>query len=393
MSTCTETSITGDARLLDHLDALRMLSSMDSQRETLPLPPVPDVAEATDQGHALRILDTEGVPVARLDRLALSSDGGMRERGTTVTADVTWLSAPSSLPFHGLREWPTAPARHAVVLDGHLPEPPPAELTGLRGEDLVLVTAPLRTDDGGVDPRGADTLRRLRTATAAQILHAPAAGRDETLLTKVLDHLPGPTSTVTLRGAALEPVAGAGVILFTGLSGSGKSTLARDLRDTLVERSAAPVTLLDGDVVRHHLSKGLGFSAEDRQTNVRRIGWVATQIASHGGLTICSPIAPFEADRQAIAAMCAENGVQFVLVHVATPLEECERRDRKGLYARARAGQIPDFTGISSPYEAPPHPDLRVDTTGRTIEEVSAQVKDLLASRGLTATTFREDAS
>ena len=113
------------------------------------------------------------------------------------------------------------------------------------------------------------------------------------------------------------------------------------------------VTSLDGDVVRHHLSKGLGFSREDRETNILRIGFVAAEIARHGGLAICSPIAPFESTRAAVRRMTEQAGGGFVLIHVATPLEECERRDRKGLYAKARAGEIPDFTGISSPYEAP----------------------------------------
>jgi hypothetical protein len=110
---------------------------------------------------------------------------------------------------------------------------------------------------------------------------------------------------------------------------------------------------LDGDVVRRNLSAGLTFSREDRETNIRRIGWVAAEISRHGGVAVCSPIAPFDATRQDVRAMTAAAGGAFFLVHVATPLEECERRDRKGLYAKARRGEIPDFTGISSPYEEP----------------------------------------
>ena len=138
------------------------------------------------------------------------------------------------------------------------------------------------------------------------------------------------------------------------------------------------MTSLDGDVVRRHLSAGLGFSRADRETNILRIGWVAAEISRHGGVAICSPIAPFDQTRKAVRAMTEAAGGEFVLIHVATPLAECERRDRKGLYAKARAGEIPDFTGISSPYEAPEDADLVVDTTGRSIEDVLDEVLALL---------------
>ena len=130
------------------------------------------------------------------------------------------------------------------------------------------------------------------------------------------------------------------------------------------------------------LSAGLTFSKEDRETNIRRIGWVAAEISRHGGVAICSPIAPFDATRKQVRAMVDEAGGAFVLVHVATPLEECERRDRKGLYAKARRGEIPEFTGISSPYEEPRDASIRVDTTGRTIEDALSDVLDGLRSAG-----------
>ena len=172
------------------------------------------------------------------------------------------------------------------------------------------------------------------------------------------------------------------VLFFTGLSGSGKSTLARALMDRVLEQGERTVTSLDGDVVRRHLSAGLGFSREDRETNITRIGWVAAEIARHGGVAICSPIAPFASTRATVRGMVEDAGGEFFLVHVATPLEECERRDRKGLYAKARRGEIPDFTGISSPYEEPDDAAVRVDTTGRTIEDALDDVLEALAKTG-----------
>ena len=134
--------------------------------------------------------------------------------------------------------------------------------------------------------------------------------------------------------------------------------------------------------MRRNLSAGLTFSKEDRETNIRRIGWVAAEIARHGGVAVCSPIAPFDETRQQVRAMVDEAGGAFFLVHVATPLEECERRDRKGLYAKARRGEIPEFTGISSPYEEPQDADVRVDTTGRTIEDALDDVLVALRDAG-----------
>ncbi len=172
------------------------------------------------------------------------------------------------------------------------------------------------------------------------------------------------------------------VVFFTGLSGSGKSTLARRLRDLLLERGDRTLTLLDGDVVRRMLSAGLGFSKPDREANIRRIGFVAAEVARHGGLAICAPIAPYAATRAEVRRMVEEAGGAFVLIHVATPLAECERRDRKGLYALARAGQIAEFTGISDPYEEPADADLTLDTSGRAVDDVAAEVLDLLTGRG-----------
>ncbi|RZU97804.1 bifunctional sulfate adenylyltransferase/adenylylsulfate kinase [Spiribacter vilamensis] len=163
-------------------------------------------------------------------------------------------------------------------------------------------------------------------------------------------------------------------LFFTGLSGSGKSTIANAVMVKLMERGGRPVTLLDGDRVRKHLSSELGFSKAHRDLNIRRIGFVAAEITRNGGVAICAPIAPYTATRNAVREMVESANGGFLEIHVATPLEECERRDRKGLYAQARAGQITGFTGIDDPYEAPETPELRIDTTDCTVEEAAQQV-------------------
>lgn len=154
-------------------------------------------------------------------------------------------------------------------------------------------------------------------------------------------------------------------LFFTGLSGAGKSTIARIMYGKFIEEGSRPVTLLDGDIVRQHLSSELGFSKAHRNLNVRRIGFVASEITKNGGVAICAPIAPYAATRRAVREMIEEHGA-FIEIHVATPLDICEARDRKGLYAKARKGLIPEFTGISDPYEAPEKPELRIDTTSLT---------------------------
>jgi sulfate adenylyltransferase len=173
-------------------------------------------------------------------------------------------------------------------------------------------------------------------------------------------------------------------VFFTGLSGSGKSTIANALMIKLMEMGGRPVTLLDGDVVRKHLSSELGFSKEHRDLNIKRIGYVASEITKNGGIAICAPIAPYTATRRAVREMIEACGA-FVEVHVATSLEECERRDRKGLYRLAREGKIKEFTGISDPYEAPEKPELRVDTESVDVDYCAQQVLLKLENMGLIA--------
>lgn len=171
-------------------------------------------------------------------------------------------------------------------------------------------------------------------------------------------------------------------VFFTGLSGSGKSTIANALMVKLMELGGRPVTLLDGDVVRKHLSSELGFSKEHRDINIKRIGYVASEITKNGGIAICAPIAPYAATRRAVRDMIEDHGA-FVEVHVATSIDECERRDRKGLYRQAREGRIKEFTGISDPYEVPERPELRVETEGFDVDHAAHQVLLKLEAMGL----------
>jgi sulfate adenylyltransferase len=165
------------------------------------------------------------------------------------------------------------------------------------------------------------------------------------------------------------------------LSGSGKSTVANALMVKLMEMGGRPVTLLDGDVVRKHLSSELGFSKEHRDLNILRIGYVASEITKNGGIAICAPIAPYTATRRQARDMIEPLG-GFIEIHVATPLDVCEARDRKGLYAKARAGLIKGFTGISDPYEEPQNPEMRLDTSELTPDLAAHRIIVKLESLG-----------
>ena len=171
-------------------------------------------------------------------------------------------------------------------------------------------------------------------------------------------------------------------VFFTGLSGSGKSTIANALMVKLMEMGGRPVTLLDGDVVRKHLSSELGFSKEHRDINIKRIGYVASEITKNGGIAICAPIAPYTATRRAVREMIESYGA-FIEVHVATSVEECEKRDRKGLYKLAREGKIKEFTGISDPYEIPSKAELVLQTEGLEVDHCAHQVILKLESMSL----------
>jgi len=177
---------------------------------------------------------------------------------------------------------------------------------------------------------------------------------------EVIEELRKTVPTMDKRGFTL---------FFTGLSGSGKSTLANAVAAKLEELQDRRITILDGDVVRRFLSQGLGFSKQDRSINVRRIGYVASEVTKHGGVAICAPIAPYAEDRKHNRQLITATNGGYIEVHVSTPLEVCEQRDTKGLYQKAREGIIANFTGISDPYEAPENPELNIDTTDCQLEQ------------------------
>lgn len=219
---------------------------------------------------------------------------------------------------------------------------------------------------------------------AARVFYLPAVdigkGSDIDVSLRVAE-LRGAVAIEDLRREAVIESRGA-VVLLTGLSGSGKSTVARALEDELRAHSSRRVVLLDGDHVRAELASELGFSAEDRDRNLQRQAWVGARVAQAGGIAICAPIAPFTATRSAMRAK-VEPDAPFLIVYVSTPLQVAESRDRKGLYAKARAGLIRDFTGIDSPYEPPADADLEIDTSVLSVAECVDAVVDLLVKNRL----------
>ncbi len=359
--------------------------------------------EGADDDEAVELVDPEGLPLARVAR-----DGSVEP-----------LTHAQYGPFRRLHLPPAAVReQHAgatfVPVADALTE---SDLEALRGLGRVVLVALVGTGTAGLSPVALvrATLAAAEELDGASVVAVPLpshgdAALDHELGAQVVATYAGPDPVHALVGPSVVEVRGAPatsleasypanvaaivaedqpapedqglVLFFTGLSGSGKSTLARALMDLLLEQGGRSVTSLDGDVVRRHLSAGLTFSRADRETNIRRIGWVAAEVARHGGVAVCSPIAPFAETREQVQQMVEDAGGAFFLVHVATPLEECERRDRKGLYAKARAGEIPEFTGISSPYEEPVDPAVRVDTTGRSIEDALDDVLVALDEAG-----------
>ena len=363
------------------------------------------VADAAVEAGSLELVDPEGVPLARVSVGSTYPADDL----TGIAGDVDPIAHNE---FGAFRRLCLSPEQVRERYDARTVSVPVAGpltdkdlttiVTAADGRPVLLLAL---TGHGTPEGMSAPGLVRATLAGAtllpdAAVVAVPLASRGDAALDHELGqrvvaaYAPGDVVAVSGEGDLPDAVARVVdfdrpdrheqglVVFFTGLSGSGKSTLARALHDVILERGERTMTSLDGDVVRRNLSAGLTFSKEDRETNIRRIGWVAAEISRHGGVAICSPIAPFDKTRQQVRTMVEEAGGAFVLVHVATPLEECERRDRKGLYAKARRGEIPEFTGISSPYDEPADADVRVDTTGRSIEDALGDVLTVLYDEG-----------
>ena len=390
-----------------------------------PFPPqltVPaEVAEEAAVAGALLLADPEGLPLARLAVVGRDVAPG----GAVLSGPVRAVAAAVHGPFRSLRRTPAQvraglragrvtavpvdrpllaadllaldelSARTYVLLLVRVADEVAgvpvdvlvrAAMAALRGRYRISVVAvPLRhMGDSDLDTRAVAAVAAAYGATDVEVLPDaacwPAArdaldsgmGRGEALAA-----LPAPVLRELLRWRPPRSERGL-TVFFTGLPGSGKSTLARALVDLLLQDGRRRVTVLDGDAVRRMLSAGLGFSRTDRDLNVRRIGWIAAEVGRHGGIAVCAPIAPYAATRAAVRRDVEAAGGDFVLVHVATPLEVCERRDPKGLYAKARAGLVPHFTGVSDAYEEPADADLVLDTSRLTTADAVQRIVALL---------------
>ena len=377
---------------------------------------VPDLAD----GHTVVLVDAEGASLAEVRVDSLRDAGGSH---VGISGPVRPLSTPEhsfarlAHPARDVRERFVAAGTRGVLLDRPLLAAEVSALAEISEDGPVVLLVRSIDPKVPVDVLTKATLAAASAVPGSEVLTVPFAQRDDRVdddalrdvlmrnygirpvdvllddgswraaqaalqsgddgvLTEAFD----PASLAVLRQWRPPRRERGLVVFFTGLSGSGKSTVARGLVDRLHETDRS-LTVLDGDVARRMLSSGLGFSREDRDTNIRRLGWVAAEAARHGGLAVLAPIAPFAATRSEVRRMVEANG-DLLLVWISTPLEECERRDRKGLYAKARRGEIPDFTGISSPYEAPDDADLVIDTTDVSVAEAVEHVWGHLVDGG-----------
>lgn len=327
---------------------------------------VPEAAVTLDSAAAA-LLDQVLVGLLPADALP-PGDVFLDEEGTPVAR----RDAGGVVPLQPLR-W-TLPADVAVAAAVVVPRDGEIPAAALPEGALVLLPAGgVRPDDARWPAWAAAWSHGAAAVVEVPVPPAEASGRATMLASTYASGQPVDVPTVP------QPAGAGRTVFFTGLSGSGKSTVAR----AVVERLSGTrtITLLDGDVVRTHLSKGLGFSAADRDINIRRIGWVAAEVTKHGGLAVCAPIAPYDATRRWVQQTVEAAGGpgSFLLVWVSTTLEVCEARDVKGLYAKARAGEITGFTGIDDPYEPPADADLVLDTSVVALDDAVAQVLALLA--------------
>lgn len=331
------------------------------------------VPETVGPGDVLHLEDRGGTPIATLAVTSIRPDGDGHLAAGTLTADRPFEDGVA----RGRRVWaPAAGVRTLAVFTAPPSESQVSELRALPGPLRTLAVVDATADEQSVWR----LLQSLDVASgqASELLVLPSAPSETAadIRRTALAAIAGEAELTTFASAAAAPAPNKGVVvLLTGLSGSGKSTVARALADHLMRTDPRVVTLLDGDEVRRHLSAGLGFSAEDRRTNLLRIAWVAALCARHGGIAICAPIAPYASVRSEMRDLIEGSG-RLVLVHVATPIEVCEARDRKGLYAKARAGLITGFTGIDDPYEVPEDADLTIDTSTLSVPDAVAMIID-----------------
>lgn len=359
-----------------------------------------EVAKTIRITGALLLADTDGTPLARVDVTGMETSA----TGAFVAGRLEAVRIAEHPPFRPLRLVSPLEDTAGNTVAAIFSEPPRSSEIALsivkaqeqQGNLLLIATC-------GQQPHGNYTVTPLvdeLLLCAAEVPNAqvgvlilPTGGlsltsRAQVLQKAVLKNLgagavldfttvigcvqPAESKTMCRRGT---------VIFLTGLSGSGKSTLARELAGALQRIEHRYVTLLDGDDTRRILSPTLGFSREAREENIRRLGWVAARISEAGGLVICAPIAPYAQTRSEVRAMAEAVG-QYILVHVSTPLAVCEARDRKGLYAKARNGEIQNFTGVSAPYESPADADVRCDLGALSLNDAVATVLRAVVGQG-----------
>lgn len=374
-TTLTDTENTPLARLVrragepDVLEPLKPVAvAIGPQWNTAVRRPARDVRATFGSEDSLGLLVTEVPTREELEAAVTLVSAGGRGAGRSVGAVLVLVPVARRAPEPGAVGAPGL-VRAALGLANFLVDQLETQVT------TVVVPWP-----GSVGT----TLEDVATAYGAAHVETLAAHRSEATADRVAalprvqadaaQALYPPASAVEVVRAADGARARGAVVFFTGLSGSGKSTVARALAGELTDDGLA-TTLLDGDEVRHHLSKGLGFDRESRETNVERIGYVAALVGKHGGIAVAAPIAPFAAGRAKVRKLAHDAGARFMLVHISTPIEVCEARDRKGLYAKARAGEIPEFTGISSPYEEPTDADLVIDASVVTVADAVATLR------------------
>lgn len=344
-------------------------------------------ARAVEAGE-LELRDPDTTPLATLSIEACQSGDAGR---SWLAGNLTPIREPEHGPARARRLSPTTNlSGHVVAVFSN--EIRPADVLRLanRERDRPVVLVAEGSNDAAESTRLVGILEEcVQELPNARVVYVPHVNIGEAAnvdITRLVLENRGTSRLIDLRRPINDVKRQGGVVLFTGLSGAGKSTIARAVTEYLRLHSEQRVVLLDGDHVRAELASDLTFSAEDRDRNLQRQAWVGARVAEAGGLAICAPIAPFASSRAAMRAK-VEPGFRFIMVHVSTPLSVAEERDRKGLYAKARAGLITDFTGIDSPYEVPDDADLEVDTSVLTVAECASSVVAYLVRKGIVGHT------